>query len=516
MPSSIKPVLLLILDGYGYREATEFNAIAQARKPNWDRLWSTCPHTFIHASESAVGLPKGQMGNSEVGHLNIGAGRVVYQEFTRIDLAIQLGHFRENPALLETIAKVKKAGGALHIFGLLSDGGVHSHENHIHAMVDLAIEQGVEHVYLHAFLDGRDTPPKSAETYLRCLQDKADALHGVRIASIIGRYYAMDRDKRWARVKEAYDMLTLGTAAHLAASALAGLEAAYARGETDEFVKATLIAAPGETPVRIVDGDAIVFMNFRSDRTRELTRAFIEADFAEFERAAVPKLSEYCTLTQYHKDFDVAIAFPPESLRNGFGEYIANTGLRQLRIAETEKYPHVTYFFNGGVETVYPGEDRALVKSPDVATYDLKPEMSLNEVTDKLVEAIASRKYEAIICNFANADMVGHTGDMAAAVKAIEAIDVNLGRAVEAMRGIGGEVLITADHGNAETMRDEINNQPHTAHTTNLVPLIYIGRPARLADTGALEDIAPTLLKMMGLAQPADMSGDALIEAFTG
>jgi 2,3-bisphosphoglycerate-independent phosphoglycerate mutase len=379
----------------------------------------------------------------------------------------------------------------------------------------MAVDLGVERVRVHAFLDGRDTPPKSAEAYLRCLQDKADALSGVRIASIIGRYYAMDRDRRWPRVKEAYDMLTLGSAPYQAVSALVGLEEAYARGETDEFVKATLIAAPGEDVVRVQDGDAIVFMNFRSDRTRELTRAFIEPEFAEFERGAVPRLSQYCTLTQYHKDFDVAIAFPPESLRNGFGEYIANLGLRQLRIAETEKYPHVTYFFNGGVETVYPGEDRALVKSPDVATYDMKPEMSLYEVTDKLVESIQARKYDAIICNFANADMVGHTGDLGAAIRAIEAIDSNLGRAIEAMRAIGGEALITADHGNAETMRDEINNQPHTAHTTNLVPLIYIGRQACLADTGALEDIAPTLLKMMGLPQPPDMTGDALIEAFT-
>lgn len=514
MPRSIKPVLLLILDGFGYREATDFNAIAQAHKPNWDKLWATYPHTFIHASEAAVGLPKGQMGNSEVGHLNIGAGRVVYQEYTRIDRSINQGHFQENPALLDTLAKVKKTGGALHIFGLLSDGGVHSHENHIHAMIGLAVEQGVEHVYVHAFLDGRDTPPRSAESYLRCLQDKADALHGVRIASIVGRYYAMDRDNRWSRVQAAYDMLTLGKAPYQASSALVGLESAYERGENDEFVKPTLIAAPGQPLISIQDGDAVIYMNFRSDRARELTRAFIEPDFAEFERAATPKLCQYCTLTQYQKDFDVAIAFPPESLRNGFGEYIANNGLRQLRIAETEKYPHVTYFFNGGVETVYPGEDRALVKSPDVATYDLKPEMSLYEVTDKLVEAIAKRKYDAIICNFANADMVGHSGDMAAATKAIEAIDVNLGRVVEAVQSIGGEMLITADHGNAETMRDEINNQPHTAHTINLVPLIYVGRPARLAETGALEDISPTLLKMMGLAQPAEMTGRALIEAF--
>lgn len=515
MPRSIKPVLLLILDGFGYREATDFNAIAQAHKPNWDKLWATYPHTFIHASEAAVGLPKGQMGNSEVGHLNIGAGRVVYQEYTRIDRSINQGHFQENPALLDTIAKVKKTGGALHIFGLLSDGGVHSHENHIHAMIGLAVEKGVEHVNVHAFLDGRDTPPRSAESYLRCLQDKADALHGVRIASIVGRYYAMDRDNRWARVQAAYDMLTLGVAHYQATSALVGLELAYERGENDEFVKPTLISAPGQQVVTIQDGDAVIYMNFRSDRTRELTRAFIEPHFAEFERASLPKLCQYCTLTQYQKDFDVAVAFPPVSLHNGFGEYIANNGLRQLRIAETEKYPHVTYFFNGGVETVYPGEDRALVKSPDVATYDLKPEMSLYEVTDKLVEAIGTRKYDAIICNFANADMVGHSGDMTAATKAIEAIDVNLGRVLEAVQSVGGEMLITADHGNAETMRDELNNQPHTAHTTNLVPLIYVGRPARLADTGALEDISPTLLKMMGLAQPAEMTGRALIEAFT-
>ena len=514
MPPSVKPVLLLILDGFGYREATEYNAVALARKPNWDKLWTQYPHTLIHASEAAVGLPKGQMGNSEVGHLNIGAGRVVYQEYTRIDRAIQQGHFRENPALLEAIEKVKPTGKALHIFGLLSDGGVHSHEGHIHAMLELAVEHHLEKIYVHAFLDGRDTPPKSADAYLRCLQDKADAMKGVRIASIIGRYYAMDRDNRWSRVKEAYDMLTLGHAPYVAACAREGLEMAYARGETDEFVKATLIAVPGQDPVKVEDGDAIVYMNFRSDRARELTRAFIEPGFTEFERERHPKISIYCTLTQYQKDFDVAVAYPPESLHNGFGEYIANMGLRQLRIAETEKYPHVTYFFNGGVETVYPGEERKLMQSPGVATYDLKPEMSLFEVTDKLVDAIRSQKYDAIVCNFANADMVGHTGDLSAAIDAVEAIDKNLGRVVATMQEIGGEVLITADHGNAETMRDELNNQPHTAHTINLVPFLYVGRPARLADTGALEDIAPTLLMMMGLPQPSEMTGHSLIESF--
>ncbi len=514
MPPTVKPVLLLILDGFGYREMTDFNAIALAKKPHWDGLWARYPHTLIHASEAAVGLPKGQMGNSEVGHLNIGAGRVVYQEYTRIDRSIHLGHFRENPALLESFQTVQQSGKTLHLFGLLSDGGVHSHEGHIHAMIDLAVEHKLDRVCIHAFLDGRDTPPKSAEAYLRCLQDKISLLPGIRIGSIIGRYYAMDRDRRWNRVQEAYDMLTLGTAPYSAETALGGLEMAYARGETDEFVKATLITGPNEQPARVQDGDAVIFMNFRSDRARELTKAFIEPDFSEFERRYWPKLGHYCTLTQYHKDFDVAIAFPPESLHNGFGEYVANMGLRQLRIAETEKYPHVTYFFNGGVETVYPGEDRALVKSPDVATYDMKPEMSLYEVTDKLVEAIHSRKYDAIICNFANADMVGHTGDLEAAIKAIQAIDANLGRVVAAMADVGGELLITADHGNAETMLDELNNQPHTAHTINLVPLLYVGRPARLADTGALEDIAPTLLSMMGLPQPPEMTGHSLIESF--
>lgn len=510
--SAVRPVLLIILDGFGCRHPDTYNAIACADKPNWDRLWKAYPHTLIQASEAAVGLPAGQMGNSEVGHLNIGAGRVVYQEFTRIDRAINNGNFYINLALQDTLAKVKANRGALHILGLLSDGGVHSHENHIHAMLEMAVREGLEQVYVHAFLDGRDTPPKSAQAYLAKLQDKIDAVGGGRIASIIGRYYAMDRDHRWQRVKAAYDLLTLGRADFTAPDALAALEQAYARGETDEFVKATAIAPPGAAPAEMRDGDAIVFMNFRSDRARQLTRTFIEPAFAEFARERLPKLTAYCTLTGYSDDFDVAVAFPPERIRNGFGEYIAHQGLRQLRIAETEKYPHVTYFFNGGEELVYPGEDRILVKSPDVATYDLKPEMSAYEVTDKLVEAIHSRKYDAIICNYANSDMVGHTGIFAAAKQAVEVVDGCIGRAVEAMQAIGGEVLITADHGNAETMLDLTNNQPHTAHTTNLVPCLYIGRRARLEHSGALEDVAPTLLKMMGLAQPMEMTGHALIE----
>lgn len=512
MPSAAKPILLLILDGFGCRIADANNAITCADKPNFNQLWQDSPHTLIQASEAAVGLPAGQMGNSEVGHLNIGAGRVVYQEYTRIDRAIRNGHFAGNLALNEVIDTLKANGAALHIFGLLSDGGVHSHENHIHALLDLALQKGLRKVYVHAFLDGRDTPPKSAEAYIRCLQDKMDGLRGGRIASIVGRYYAMDRDKRWDRVKIAYDLITLGRAEFQAPSAGLGLEMAYARGENDEFVKPTAIVEPGGEPVRMHDGDAVVFMNFRSDRAREITKAFITPGFKEFEREYVPQLSNYCTLTGYSEEFDVPIAFPPDSVRNGFGEYIANLGLRQLRIAETEKYPHVTYFFNGGEETVYPGEDRIMVKSPNVATYDLQPEMNAYELTDRLVEAIELRKYDAIICNYANCDMVGHTGIMEAAIKAVEAVDTCLGRVVKAMQAAGGEVLITADHGNAETMLDLTTNQPHTAHTTNLVPFVYVGRPATMKHSGALEDIAPTMLKLMGLPQPMEMTGHPLVE----
>jgi len=512
MSNAEKPILLLILDGFGCRIADADNAITRAAKPNFDRLWHDYPHTLIQASEAAVGLPAGQMGNSEVGHLNIGAGRVVYQEYTRIDRAIYNGHFSSNLALNEVIDKLDANGGALHIFGLLSDGGVHSHENHIHAMLDLALRRGLKKVYVHAFLDGRDTPPRSAEAYIRCLQDKMDGLRGGRIASIVGRYYAMDRDKRWDRVKVAFDLLTLGRAEYQAPSAGLALEMAYERGENDEFVKPTAIVDPGAAPIRMQDGDAVVFMNFRSDRAREITKAFITPGFNEFEREYVPQLSNYCTLTGYSEEFDVPVAFPPDSVRNGFGEYIANLGLRQLRIAETEKYPHVTYFFNGGEETVYPGEDRIMVQSPKVATYDLKPEMNAFELTDKLIEAIELRKYDAIICNYANCDMVGHTGIMDAAIQAVEAVDSCLGRVVAAMRDSGGEVLITADHGNAETMRDPMTNQAHTAHTTNLVPFVYVGRPARMEHSGALEDIAPTMLKLMGLPQPMEMTGHPLVD----
>ena len=508
-----KPVLLIILDGFGCRSEQAHNAIAQAEKPNWDKFWKSYPHTLIHASESEVGLPAGQMGNSEVGHLNIGAGRVVYQEFTRIGKAIESGYFYTNPALQNAIHQARDHGHTLHILGLLSDGGVHSHQDHIHAMLDMAVREGLKKVCLHVFLDGRDTPPKSAEIYLRRLEEKIRETGVGHIASMIGRYYAMDRDRRWQRVKSAYDLLTQGRTEYWAENALAGLEAAYARGESDEFVKATAILPPDGKPVRMDDGDAVVFMNFRSDRARQLSRPFIEPDFNEFEREVTPRLSVYCTLTGYSDEFHVSVAFPPERIRNGFGEYIANQGLRQLRIAETEKYPHVTFFFNGGEEVSYPGEDRILIPSPDVATYDLKPEMSAFEVTDKLVEAIHAKQYDVIICNYANADMVGHTGDMNAAKRAIETIDVCLGKVVAAQLERGGEVLITADHGNAEFMLDLNSGQAHTAHTINLVPLLFIGRRhATLAHTGALEDVSPTLLKMMGLPQPPEMTGVALVQ----
>ncbi|HJQ62777.1 MAG TPA: 2,3-bisphosphoglycerate-independent phosphoglycerate mutase [Burkholderiales bacterium] len=508
----VTPVLLIVLDGFGYREECEDNAICQARKPHWNVLWETYPHATIDASEKWVGLPKDQMGNSEVGHMNMGAGRVVYQDYTRIEAAIENGEFFANPVLTKAVDTARDNGRALHILGLVSPGGVHSHESQIHALLDLAARGAAKQVYVHAFLDGRDTPPRSAEASLAALTRKCETLGNARIASICGRYYAMDRDQRWERVATAYDLITRGEAAFRAPSAVAGLKLAYARDESDEFVKATVIAPEGGEAARMSDGDAVVFMNFRADRARQLTRALTEPDFNGFERATVPRLGYYCTLTCYGEDFSrIPAAFPPQSVANGFGEYVSRLGLKQLRIAETEKYAHVTYFFNGGIEKPYPGEDRIMVPSPKVATYDLKPEMSAYEVTQKLVDAIKRRNYDAIVCNYANGDMVGHTGNLAAATRAIEVLDECVGQVVTAMREAGGEVLITADHGNAETMRDPKSGQPHTAHTLNVVPLLYVGRKARIVERGALQDIAPTLLAMMGLEQPAEMTGKALI-----
>ncbi len=506
------PLVLIILDGWGYRVDPQYNAIAAARKPAWERLW-TYPHTLLNASEGAVGLPEKQMGNSEVGHLNLGAGRVVYQEYTRIQHAISTGAFFANTALTESVDAAVTSNHAVHVLGLLSPGGVHSHEDQIQAIVELAAKRGARELYVHAFLDGRDTPPRSAAASLDSMERKLKALGVGRIASICGRYHAMDRDQRWDRVQRAYDLLTLGRGEVTAETAAAGLQAAYARGENDEFVKPTAIATSGQSPARIQDGDVVIFMNFRADRARQLTSALVDAEFQGFKRATVPKLAAFVTLTEYHPKFKVRVAFPPDRLTNMFGAYIAERGMHQLRIAETEKYAHVTFFFNGGVETPYPNEDRILVPSPrDVPTYDLKPQMSAPQVAADIVRAIEGGKYDVIICNFANADMVGHTGNFDAAVRAIEAIDAALGHILEATLRAGGEMLITADHGNAEEMFDPATGQMHTAHTTNPVPLIYVGRPATMAPGGALEDIAPTMLHLMALPIPQEMTGNVLVQ----
>ena len=508
---AVRPVVLLILDGFGCRPDAPDNAIVAARMPRWKALLDSCPHTTIDASELHVGLPEGQMGNSEVGHLNIGAGRVVYQDFTRIDKAIADGDFARNPVLADAVRAAAATGRVVHVLGLLSPGGVHSHERQLAAMVDLAAGAGAP-VRVHAFLDGRDTPPKSAAASLAFMEGICARHAGARIATVTGRYFAMDRDQRWDRVRTAWDAIVDARAEHVAPSATAALDAAYARGETDEFVAATVIAgAPGDDAA-VADGDVVVFMNFRADRARELTRAFTDPAFDGFPRPRVPRLARFVCLTNYGDDYaHLPVAFGPQSIGNGFGEYLAARGLTQLRIAETEKYAHVTYFFSGGVETPWPGEDRVLVPSPKVATYDQKPEMSAYEVTDKLVAAIGSRRYDAIVCNYANGDMVGHTGNFAAAVKAVEALDLCVGRVVDAARAARAEVLITADHGNAEMMHDPTTGQPHTAHTLNVVPFVYVGRPARLAAGGELQDVAPTMLALMGLPQPAEMTGRSLV-----
>ncbi len=511
MSKSLRPVALIILDGWGYSEELESNAIAAANTPVWDRMWKECSHSFIRTSGAAVGLPGDQMGNSEVGHLNLGAGRVVYQEFTRVSRSIKTGSFFNNATLTDAVDLAIESAKAVHVIGLLSPGGVHSHEDHIHAMIQLAVERGASKVYLHAFLDGRDTPPRSAAASIQAMDDKFRELGGGSFASIIGRYYGMDRDHRWPRIQAAYDLITLGKADFEAQDAISGLEMAYARNEGDEFVKATRIVPQGAQPVRMEDGDVVVFMNFRSDRARQITRPFIEDDFKGFERASVPGLGRFVSLTEYNSEFDVPVAFPPERLKNVFGEYAAKLGLRQLRLAETEKYAHVTFFFNGGVEEPFEGEERILVPSPLVATYDLEPEMCAAEVTDHLVEAIEGGKYDVIICNYANPDMVGHTGNFDAAVKAIEFIDQCLGRVLNVLQSAGAEALVTADHGNAEQMLGKETGQAHTAHTSNPVPLLYVGRPAHMVD-GSLSDVIPSILYLMKLEPPREMTGRSLIE----
>jgi len=504
-----QPLVLIILDGFGYSETDKHNAIAAAHKPTWDKLWHTYPHTLISGSGTDVGLPAGQMGNSEVGHLTIGAGRLVPQDYARIDAAIEEGSFFTNPTLVNAVRTTASQGKAIHILGLLSPGGVHSHEGQIQAMVKLASQHGATSVYIHAFLDGRDTPPKSAELSLKSLEKLCLDLKTGKIASLTGRYYAMDRDKRWERIQPVYDLLTLGQEAFKAQTALEGLELAYQRGETDEFVKPTCI---GE-PIKIADGDAVIFMNFRADRARQLTQTFIDPDFSGFKRTAKPRLNHFVTLTQYAKEFNTEVAFAPLNTTNGLGETIAKLGWKQLRIAETEKYAHVTFFFNGGIEPPLANEDRILIPSPQVATYDLQPEMSAFALTEQLVQAINSKQYALIICNFANPDMVGHTGNFSATVKAIETIDQCLSSILAATQAVGGELLITADHGNAECMFDESTGQQHTAHTCDPVPLIYMGRPAEFLNLpGCLADIAPSALYLLGVDIPGEMTGKNLLK----
>jgi 2,3-bisphosphoglycerate-independent phosphoglycerate mutase len=509
--TSPKPIVLLILDGFGYSENPEHNAVFLARTPVWDALWRDAPHTLLVCSGAAVGLPDDQMGNSEVGHLHLGCGRLLAQDLTRINNAVRDGSFFMNPVLSGAVDRARESDKALHIMGLLSPGGVHSHQDHLLALVELAVRRGLTRVYVHAFLDGRDTPPRSAGESIAKFEARLAELGHGRIATLSGRFYAMDRDKRWDRVQQAYAMLVDGHGAFSASSAAEGLEAAYQRSENDEFVQPTTIIPPGNSPVRMEDGDVVVFMNFRADRARELSLALTASQFDGFERNRVPRLGEYVTLTEYHQDFIFPVAFPPDSVANSLGEVLSRRGLRQLHLAETEKYAHVTFFFNGGIDTPFAGEERILVPSPKVKTYDLQPEMSAPEVTDHLVSAIEGGKYDVIICNYANGDMVGHTGNLDAAIHAVETLDHCLGRVLDALDKTGGELLLTADHGNAEQMVDPETGQMHTAHTVNPVPFVYRGRAAHLAEGGNLADVAPTLLAVMEIPQPADMTGRSLL-----
>ena len=500
-----KPLVLMILDGFGIAP-TEGNAIAAANKPNLDKIFAENPHTQIGASGMDVGLPDGQMGNSEVGHTNIGAGRIVYQELTRITKSAQDGDMDKNEALLKAMNNAKDNGKALHLMGLLSDGGVHSHNTHLYALLEMAKRVGVEKVFVHCFMDGRDVPPSSGKDYVKELMDKLEEIGVGKIATVMGRYYAMDRDNRWERVEKAYAAMVYGEGEQ-AECPLCAMQNSYDKEVTDEFVVPTVIK--GAEPIS--EGDSVIFYNFRPDRAREITRTLVDPDFTGFERKKGFFPLTYVCMTQYDATMpNVEVAYKPESLVNTFGEYISNKGLTQLRIAETEKYAHVTFFFNGGVEKQYPGEDRILVKSPAVATYDLQPEMSAYEVTDKMVEAVKSGKYDALILNYANCDMVGHTGVFEAAVKAVEAVDTCVGRVVEAVKEMGGCVLLTADHGNADKMVDE-DGTPFTAHTTNPVPFCVINHPCQLREGGRLADIAPTMLKVLGLEQPAEMTGESII-----
>ncbi len=506
-----RPLVLIILDGFGINRCCEGNAIAAASKPNLDRLCRELPHTCVMTSGMDVGLPRGQMGNSEVGHTNIGAGRIVYQELTRISKSIEDRDFFTKKEFLDAVENCKKQGSKLHLYGLLSDGGVHSHNTHLYALLELAKRQGLKQVFVHCFLDGRDVPPDSALGYVRELESKLSEIGTGRIASVMGRYYAMDRDKRWERVKLAYDALTLGEGIRVASAAQA-VEESYSREEYDEFVKPSVVFE-GDKPLAVIEeNDSVIFFNFRPDRAREITRSIVDREFDGFERQKGYFPLHYVCMTQYDRTIaNVCVAFKPESLSNTFGEYISRLGLKQLRIAETEKYAHVTFFFNGGVETVYKGEDRVLIPSPKVATYDMKPEMSAYEVTDEVLNRINSGKYDVIVLNYANPDMVGHTGIFDAAVKAIGVVDSCVGKVADLVIKKGGVVVITSDHGNADQMIDQDAGGPFTAHTTSPAPLIIAGLDDIELKEGKLADIAPTMLDIMGLDKPAEMTGNSLI-----
>lgn len=509
-PLKKRPVALIILDGFGYSEKTEGNAIAQAKTPHLDQYYEKYRHTLIEGSGERVGLPCGQFGNSEVGHLNMGAGRIVQMDITRIDAAIRSGKFFENPTMLAAVDAGKNS--ALHLMGLVSDGGVHSINTHIYALLELAAKRGVERVYLHCFTDGRDTSPNSGRKYLNELNQKMREIGVGRIATVCGRYYAMDRDNRWERVKRAYDALTLGIGARVT-DPIAGIEKSYENGVTDEFIEPMVVTDESDDPVATIkSGDSIIFFNFRADRARQLTRAFTGLNFDGFERERIKDL-HYATFTQYDRSFNTPIVFPPISLKNILVDVFAQTGVENLRIAETEKYAHVTYFFNGGIEKEFPHESRILIPSPKVATYDLQPEMSAFKVTDQVCRAIDAGDTDVYIINFANADMVGHTGNLEAAIQAVEALDTCLGWVVGSIERVKGAALITADHGNCEQMIDPETGGPHTAHTSNPVPFILCDPDFKgtLREMGALEDIAPTILELLGVEKPAEMTGRSLI-----
>ncbi len=511
MAGNVIPTLLLILDGFGIAPAGPGNAVHLARTPNLDALFAKYPHTSLACSGRAVGLPDGFMGNSEVGHMNIGAGRIVYQDMTRIDIAIEDGSFAQNSTLLELIRQAKAGSGRLHLMGLVSDGGVHSHQNHIRALLELGKTQGLKEIFVHAFLDGRDTPPSSGLGYVQALEAVMAEVGVGRIASVMGRYYAMDRDKHYERNEPAYLALA-GGQGRAVRSAVEAVETAYAAGETDEFVKPCVVMGENRKPLGVIgDGDGLFFFNFRADRARQISRAFFEKDFKEFARPYCPKLSGFATMTRYESTFPLPVAFGPQSLDGFLGQVVSGLGLKQLRIAETEKYAHVTYFLNCGVEAPVEGEDRALIPSPrEVATYDLKPQMSAPEVTEQLLAR--HKDYDLCVCNLANPDMVGHTGMIPAAIQAIETVDGCVGRLVEAFLAKGGQVFLTADHGNAEEMLDA-QGGPQTAHSTNPVPFLHIdGQGGRRLRPGKLGDIAPTLLASWGVAQPAEMTGVCLFE----